>query len=505
MDLLKSLESIAIRHPGRTVMSNTGGQSLTYGGLWARASLLARWMAEDLPRDNSPVFLIGHKQPSMIVSLVACVMSGHCFVPVDINTPRQRVNNMVKNACPSLIIDMAGMFTEPRENLLHKEQLENLLRTEKGGGAPLDRQVKGTDIFYIIFTSGSTGEPKGVQISRDNLESFVSWTSREYGYPEAQDLVFLNQAPFSFDLSVFELYNCLAHGFSLFCLEKKAIENSKILFDFLFDSSVGITNWVSTPSFAELCLKDPDFNGNRIPFIKEFIFCGEVLLHKTAGDLVERFPAARIYNLYGPTEATCATTSVLITEEILNKYDPLPVGRVKPGTEIKIIPAQSAGDIPDEIHIIGDNVSCGYLNLPELNRERFFSREGVNGYKTGDSGFFRDGFLFFQGRKDIQIKLYGHRIELGDIESNLLSMEEIREAVVLFCDEADSMKYLAAFIIFKDGTLPDDPFSRIKQLKKKVRRVLPEYMLPKRYIFKSHFPLTNNGKVDRKKLAEELV
>ena len=177
--------------------------------------------------------------------------------------------------------------------------------------------------FYIIFTSGSTGDPKGVIITAGNLGAFVTWMLAEHAFVPAGE-VFLNQAPFSFDLSVMDLYLSLATGGTLHSITREEIADFRRLFRSLTES--GLTTWVSTPSFAQLCLAERTFAAERLPGLRRFLFCGETLFPETAARLCERFPEAEVWNTYGPTEATVATTSIRITPEIAARGGALPIG-----------------------------------------------------------------------------------------------------------------------------------------------------------------------------------
>src|SRR5205823_10076564 len=186
-----------------------------------------------------------------------------------------------------------------------------------------------------------------------------------------------------------------------------------------------------------------------------FLFCGETLGTRTAARLLDRFPQAQVWNTYGPTETTVATSSVRIDHSILEKSSALPVGRAMHGTDGFVVngtgdtlPANERG----EIVIAGPNVSPGYLGRPDLTQAVFFEHCGRRAYRTGDQGRFRDGLLFFEGRMDSQVKLSGYRIELGDVEANLLALACVRDAVVIPVIKNSAPQSLAAFVVLSGRT-----------------------------------------------------
>jgi D-alanine--poly(phosphoribitol) ligase subunit 1 len=354
-----------------------------------------------------------------------------------------------------------------------------------------------------LFTSGSTGEPKGVIITLNCLEHFINWMLAEHKFDERPE-VFLNQAPFSFDLSVMDLYCSLATGGTLFSISRDLIENPKKLYNALAVS--GVTTWVSTPSFAQMCLVEEKFAEAMLPRVRRFLFCGESLAPQTAAQLVERFPQANVWNMYGPTEATVATTSINIDATILERYSPLPVGWVMPGTKIFIVDengVERSGNGRGEIIIAGPNVSPGYIGRPDLTARAFFDYRGMRAYKTGDLGRFRDSLLFFDGRIDEQIKLSGYRIELGDVEANLRELPTVRDAVVIPVIKSGTAQSLTAFVSLVARNETSD-FKLAHNLRSQLGERLPAYMLPRKFVFLDSFPMTANGKVDRTALAKSL-
>ena len=187
----------------------------------------------------------------------------------------------------------------------------------------------------------------------------------------------------------------------------------------------GVTTWVSTPSFAQMCLIERTFAEPMLPSLRRFLFCGETLAPETASQLLERFPKAQVWNTYGPTEATVATTSILVDRAVLEKFPTLPVGRSMPGTRIAILDdkgvPRAGGRARRDRH---RRPEC-QPRLPGPRRpdaKAFYTYEGQRAYRTGDWGRDREGLVFFEGRMDSQVKVNGYRIELGDLEANLRAL-----------------------------------------------------------------------------------
>ena len=232
---------------------------------------------------------------------------------------------------------------------------------------------------------------------------------------------------------------------------------------------------------------------NQYNSLKQFFFCGEILPHKTAKVLVERFPNSMIYNTYGPTEATVAVTSIQITEEILNQYNPLPVGVARPGTKLF---ATEEG----ELVIEGQSVSLGYLKNEEKTAAVFNFEDGVRTYHTGDKAKIEDGLWFIQGRIDFQIKLNGYRMELEEIETQLRQSKHVREAVVVPVYKNGKVVHLIGAVVPTESV--EDNLAMTTQIKHELKSRLPEYMIPRKFEWMERLPLTLNGKLDRKKIAE---
>lgn len=477
--------------PLQTAVHSQEGD-ITYKELWDSSDSLAAYMSGNI-KNHFPVIVYGHKAPLMITAFLACAKSGRAYCPVDTSMSGERIADIVNTVGEAVVIITADEYDEKiwpeNAHIIDKKTTEKICAA--GDTVPESEWLGGGEVFYIIFTSGSTGKPKGVQITNSNLSAFAEWSS-DLGGPRAEKRygTYINQAPFSFDLSVMDLYTSLTNCCRLWCIGKSLQSDHEALLQYIKQGCPDF--WVSTPSFANLCLADHEFSDALMPDMKVFYFCGETLNKDTAARLRERFPRAAVVNTYGPTESTCAVTGTVITAEMLKDPRPLPIGTVKPGTEIAIC--------NNEIIISGDRLSPGYLNDPQKTKAAFFTADGgMRSYHTGDAGYFDGDMLYYEGRIDMQIKYHGYRIELSDIESNLMALDGVLEAAVVPDCREDRIRNIAAFIISgKYG----DVFEDRQEIRKGLRNRLPVYMVPKIIKFTDAFPMTGNGKIDRKALQK---
>lgn len=505
MDILKRIEEWARTNPERKAFVFKD-ESITYGELWQHSGALAQWITSLAIPKGTPIPIYGHKNIWLPICMVAIARAGHPYVPIDISMPEDRVRFIVKAVKSPLAINTQAdssfcqdVLTTSREKLLAVTSGDAPSKEAQEVGAGANQ---GDDIYYIIFTSGSTGAPKGVKIRTDNLSAYLDWAET---LVDRKAGVFLNQAPFSFDLSVMDTYTGLVTGSTIVSLDKATIQDIGATLAFIKENQV--TYWVSTPSFAEMCLASAEMTGKNLPSLKKFLFCGERLKNQTAGELLDRFAAAEVINTYGPTETTVCVTSIPITKAIVEKEKVLPVGLAKPGTEVYTIdeagqklPAGESG----ELVITGNTVAAGYFNDPVRTKESFFeTEEGQRAYKTGDLGLVtQEGMVYCSGRKDTQIKLHGYRIEIGDIERNLTEIDGIDDAIVLVEMVDGAPHALIACLVQASGS--DRSYQRRKHIRETLGEKIPKYMVPKKIVFFDQFPITPNGKVDRKKMKEAI-
>lgn len=464
--IIDKIKEIVKLYPDR-VAYTVDNESITYENLWNNATKYSKFLKNE---GTSPIIIYGNKEINMIISILSCLLAKRAYIPIGTCMPTSRINSIIKMTNASLIL------TDYEINIpnIKISKITDLSR------APIKEEDNLNNTSYIIFTSGSTGEPKGVPISYNNLDNFITWISNIYPLSNYHNINVLNTASFSFDLSVADLYYSLCNGHTLFATNNSCSCNYFNIFITLKD----INLIVCTPTYIKLCLLDSSFNGQNYPNLKCIYFCGEQLEINLVKKLYLLFPNIDIINAYGPTEATSAVSAIKINREMLNE-DILPVGNINNlAVNIEII--------NNEIVLKGKSVFDGYLNITTDN---VYKENGINCYKTGDLGYIRNNMLYITGRKDNQIKYKGYRIELHDIENNILQIKDVIDcAVIAKYDENNIVKTLKAYIVSKN--------KNSNYIKEKLKTMLPNYMIPKSIVILDKLPVNLNGKIDRKALSK---
>ncbi len=486
-----------------------GGNALTYAELWQRAvetgDLLRR-------QGTSPVILRGDHCIDEIVTVTACLLARRAYVSVGSCVPEERFREIVRMTGSTLVVELGGCGADDRGTC------EDGKRTGEGCGEETAAGPNGSEAgefentrfecltlegleryrgcepkdsdnntAYIIFTSGSTGTPKGVPISYDNLENFVRWIGSVSPLSEYRGVNVLNQASLGFDLSVADLYYSLCYGHTWVAMPGGYSDASFGMTEAFCEERINVA--VMTPSALKLCLLEETFVSKIIPTLRAIFFCGERLEKKPVRKLFARFPEIAVVNAYGPTEATCAVCAVRITPEMAESDEELPVGEIDTA-------ATGITLADEEIVLAGASVFAGYADGRDGGH---FTKDGVNGYRTGDRGYVRDGLLYYSGRSDNQIKYKGYRIELDEIENRINRLPGVRECAVVAKRTPDGIvKTIQAFYVAErgdDGVTPAD-------IKAGLAATLPQYMIPKTVNRVEGLPRNANGKTDRKALGE---
>lgn len=508
MNLLSTIDEICAKNIDR-ICEIYRDSKLTYGDLKKYSDALAYYIASKYKNDKSPIVIYGHKDHEMLISFLACSKSGHAYIPVDTTFPKDRIKDIIESSNPKLFINIGNINIDNFDNeVLSKKDLNNIFNKFSGSEPDKASFVKENDVYYMLYTSGSTGKPKGVQITYNALKTFIEWFT-PYCKTSEEESVFLNQVSYSFDVSVISTYIGLILKKTLYVIDKEMTTNFKDLFKNLSISKIAM--WISTPSFAEMCVIDNSFNKALLPKLEKMFFAGEILSKKLVSTLYKRFGDISIINGYGPTEATVLITAIEVTKNMIDAEDPIPIGCGMTNSKVMLVD-NTGKKIKDgekgEIYVIGDNVSIGYYNNEEMNKKHFFTvqtEDGIKqGYKTGDLGYKKDNLFYYCGRKDFQIKLNGFRIELEDIENNLRKLDYLSNAVVLPVKREEKISHIAAFVKL-NKTINEKEFKIAMKIKNDLGKLLPSYMIPRTIKLIDKFPINTNGKIDRKTLQEDLT
>lgn len=443
-----------------------GEKRLTYAKLYEKAERIAAVLKA---QGGGAVAVLGNKEPEMIISILACIMARRAYVPLEDNLPQARIVAAIRQAECTLVLKNGSACPDCGIPCSSLAELEHATKKSADCGAQ-------NETAYIIFTSGSTGTPKGVPISYANLGNFTRWICSDEVLSGFEHPVVLSPASFGFDLSVAGIYYALSVGGTIVTVSREEQKSFDGIFAALQKNSAEIA--VLTPTFMKLCLLNGDFNAENFPRLRCCWFCGERLEKALCEKLLRRFPSLKIINAYGPTEATCAVCSAMITAETLAAGEPLPVGDISSAAcKIEIENG--------EIILSGTSVFGGYIGAAERTGGRF---------ATGDLGEIRGGKLYCTGRADGRIKYKGYRIELGDIEANILAVDGVRAccAVAKRSKNGDTA-YIKVFVS-AEPTLGEET------LRTALKSALPEYMIPKVIEFLPQLPVNEHGKTDRRLL-----
>lgn len=443
---------------------HTGGD-LTFDALYRRAGALAGLIATD----RSPVLIWGHKQAEYLVAWWACLLAARPLIPMESDLPVQRVRDVARMAGAGLML--AAGVDAPHAGVARIVVRDVVAST--GPYVPVARD--GGDTAYIMFSSGTSGQPKGIKVSYANLNDFVRWLDTALLGDTGLQAVSGN-VRYCFDVSLFELWTSWLRRIPISVLDHAELINSRRYIARYAAHGVGL--WVSTPSMAQVYLRDPQFSAENLPELKTFLFCGEVLTKPLVAALQARFPTARIINTYGPTECTVAVTHVQITAAHMAAAAALPIGKPRAGCRLTL----DGG----EIVIAGPVVGPGYVGLPD-KQAAAFPKAGV--YLTGDKGRMgADGQWYFQGRGDRQVKIQGMRIDLNEVEDHLRNLPGVEVACVDVHAVRDVPRAMNAYVV---GTC------ELAALARAMAEVLPPALVPRFWFGCADMAVNLNTKLDR--------
>ncbi|RYP63027.1 hypothetical protein DL770_009479 [Monosporascus sp. CRB-9-2] len=490
------LEHVTENHKDKIALicANT---TLTFGELNAFANRLARALVQRGIRNGDLIGVALDRSVDLVAVLLAVLKTGAAYVPIDPAFPAERISQMMDDACPKLLItggNVLETFTSWGSVCLSVDEVLHMNNSDSDS-SDIGVVVRSDDLAYVMYTSGSTGRPKGVEVSHGNVSNLLLSTQKEPGCSETDRLLALTTI--SFDMAILELFLPLLCGATTVIAQKDEIKDTAALIKLMMRYEITIMQ--GTPAIWQMLL-DSGWQGQ--PRLKKILCGGEALPLPLADRLLAC--GDMLWNMYGPTEATvyasiwrvCQGHDIIIGSPITNGHlyvldanlSPVPLG------------------CPGELYIGGAGVARGYRNNRELTRSRFLDNPFHDGllYRTGDlARFLEPGKLSVMGRIDRQVKIRGHRIELGDIEAAITKHESISGAVVVCRDDR-----LVAYCVQKaralgNGVEATATLDRV--LRPWLAKRLPAYMVPAFFVEMEAFPVTINGKIDRNALPDPVA
>nr|WP_036843311.1 non-ribosomal peptide synthetase [Photorhabdus khanii] len=468
-----------------------GEHILSYAELNARANRLAhRLIGQGIQPDDRIAVLL-ERSVELVVAQLAILKAGAVYVPIDPRVPDERKHWLINDCSAKLLLTDIDIPVDLVIPLLCLANEMDAIRQEDYRNPDLPRASP--ELAYIMYTSGSTGTPKGVMVPHRAVVRLVI----NNGYAEIgpDDRVAFEANP-AFDASTFEVWAPLLNGGTLVVIDHATLLTPKEFVQALQIYRITVL-WLSVGLFNRLATELSPV----LPQIKILIVGGDVLDPHVIRQVLRDNPPQQLLNAYGPSESTTFTTTYPITA-LPSGVARIPIGRPIANTRVYLLDANGQ-PVPlgaeGEIYIGGDGVACGYLSRPELTAERFLldpfsDTPDARMYRTGDFGrYLPDGNLEFLGRNDQQVKIRGFRIEPGEIEARLMEHPAVHEAVVLALDDGQN-KRLVAYVVAEANE------ALVNRLRTHLSSVLPDYMVPAAFVRLDVFPLTPNGKLDRRAL-----
>lgn len=487
-------ESFGIYAHRQAVLCDSG--LMTYQDLGARSkSVASALQAYGISKGDFVVTYL-ERSSERVAILCGIILAGAAYIPVEVNTPKNRLLDIIEDAnARVIIVDSMLKVDCPKIDNVQMLTKEEILYFDK---KPLHAVCySGDDIAYIIYTSGSTGKPKGVLIQHKGIINRLEWMQDKYQL-DKKDRV-MQKTSYSFDVSVWEFFWPLLFGASIVVPKEDGHKDPEYLLEQIETHRVTTIHFV--PSMLTAFLNA--VNIKKCSFLRQIICSGEALQRKDVNTILKE-SNINIHNLYGPTEASIDVTyhNCMLQEAHL----PVPIG--KPIANIKtyildknLLPAPIG--VPGELYLSGIGLALGYLKRPELTKEKFIVNPFSNEfpyerlYKTGDlTKWGEDGNIYYLGRLDYQIKLRGLRIELGEIENSITRYPGVNQSLVLV-KTVKGNKHLVAYY---SGFCNVD-----QQLREFLQDILPEYMLPSYFVHLQRFPINKNGKIGRKEIERLAV
>jgi amino acid adenylation domain-containing protein len=486
--LLSLFQRQVLISPNATAI-RAGSDSLSYREFDKVTNQFARKLIETGVNSGDVVGVFCQRGIEMMISIYSIIKAGAAYLPIDVELPSQRVSIMLEQATVRLVVCGPDLTAAAGWNVISINCEENSYKDYSADS--IDREVKPDDAAYVIFTSGSTGIPKGVENPHGGIVNRLLWMQDYFSLCPGEKVI--QKTPYSFDVSVWELFWPLQCGAALVLADKDSHKNPYQLAEQIRNHQINIIHFV--PSMLSAFI---DSQPENIDSLRAVICSGEALSGNLQTKFFSQFPGIQLYNLYGPTEAAVDVSYWACTQEVRSK---IPIGQPVANTKLYVVDehnSQVPVGVVGELWIGGVQVANGYVNSQELTDAMFIKNpfDGGMVYKTGDYARWTSaGYLEYAGRKDHQVKVNGVRIELGEIDSAIASIEGVSMSCsVLFKTEQGGQKIIS-YYTQESGydVLPE-------QVAKNIKGDLPHYMMPLKIQRLDELPVNVNGKIDYKKL-----
>lgn len=478
----------------RIALSSVEG-TLTYEQLNKKSNQIAHMLLHNGVKQGDYVGIFMKRSIDTVVSIVAVLKTGAAYIPIDPDYPANRVQYIIEDSQSKLVLTKEAKvpFEDIRELSLY--DMEQFPETDVHLSIHLD------DIAYMIYTSGSTGNPKGTMLAHRGVVNLCTWMQRHYELSEED--IFAQFPSFSFDASIWELFASLFCGGNVYVLLDEQRMSVDAFANAIYKAKATSILGLATIFLQQVATYLPDESKYKLDSLKRIAVGGEMLTAEVVKLWRERIGThVQLNNAYGPTECTITTTTYPIPEDLNDKLASIPIGKPADNYKVwilndnmKICPI----GIPGELYIETVGLAKGYFNKPEKTEEVFIQhhiKHDSRIYKTGDIvKVLEDGNIEFLYRKDNQVKIRGHRIELGEIQNTIAKYEMIKDAAVFTKKSEEGSHYLVAFYTTINEVA-------METLIHDLREQLPDYMVPSKLIYINELPLTPNKKVDLKRLAQ---
>ncbi|GLZ04746.1 hypothetical protein Acsp03_22120 [Actinomadura sp. NBRC 104412] len=496
--------------PDAVAVVADGGTELTYGELDARVNALAALLIEQGVRVGDCVAVAMRRSVDLVVALAGVIRAGAAYVPIDPGYPSERVEHILGDAAPALVITdghtadahrhVLGEYSAPLLRIDDRDTQQHLATGQKTAPA-LMRSLHELDAAVVIFTSGTTGDPKGVVLTHRALVNRLAWGRRVLGYKPGD--VALCKSGLGFVDAVTELFGPLIAGARIVVVPAETAQDPAGLLDVI--ARYRVTHLLTVPSLAEVLARHDDAPA-ALATVRSWVSSGEALTAGTARAMRAAAPHAVLHNFYGSTEVTGDGTAATITHTESTVIG-VPVANTTAhvlDAWLRPVPAGVAG----ELYLGGVQLADGYIARPGLTADRFvadpFSDQGARLYRTGDVVRWNShGQLEFLGRSDDQVKIRGYRVEPGEVRAVLERHPGVSGAAVIAVDHPAGGHYLAAYVTTTSTSTTDaEDTPLFDTLREHLAESLPDYMVPATFTRLDRFPVTPNGKLDRRALPQ---